>query len=251
MEARGRTTAAMILLVLLVLAATPAMTASAPVEPVQDVLDRVADPAAAVLLSRAFAEIDHLQRTIESLQRSPPPHGGGIGRRLQRTGTDVAAQARAVHIYTRTLQRSDTGQGRRQAQSELSERCFTAGAPGVIDVEGRTAEVNAACCSSPDDDCSSGMPAACSAGCAEVLLPFWQDCSDHLRINGKAAFTQIHRVVQECQEADVSRAGESLAMQLSLSCTDGSDATACVPECSAELHGEHRHRNFTRTLRRA
>ena len=45
----------------------------------------------------------------------------------------------------------------------------------------RLAEVNgitAICCESlEDDDCSAGFPNVCSYGCADVLVPFWEECA--------------------------------------------------------------------------
>ena len=208
-------------------------------------LAAVVDPAAQQLLAQAFDEIARLQQSVSSLQEARD----GSRRRVQREGD--GQDAREVHIYTRSMQVADPAapvRGRRQAQDGIGG-CWTAdGLVDVIDVEGRTAEVNAACCSDPGDDCDSGMPTACGAECAAVLLPFWQDCEVHLRAAGgnghrrmqSDVYDQIHRVVQECQEADVSRAGETLAMQLSLSCTDESAVSAaeCVPACSRELHGD-------------
>ena len=38
--------------------------------------------------------------------------------------------------------------------------------------------INAQCCGSDDDACSSGVPTSCDAGCASVFLPFVQDCPE-------------------------------------------------------------------------
>ena len=40
----------------------------------------------------------------------------------------------------------------------------------------RSDAVNGACCDEPTEDCSSGQPAGCNAGCARVLLPYYNDC---------------------------------------------------------------------------
>ena len=37
--------------------------------------------------------------------------------------------------------------------------------------QARMDEVSAECCDEPTEDCSSGFPASCNAGCASVLLP--------------------------------------------------------------------------------
>ena len=36
--------------------------------------------------------------------------------------------------------------------------------------------VDAQCCASEDDNCTTGMPTTCSAACAAVFLPFWDRC---------------------------------------------------------------------------
>ena len=177
----------------------------------EDSLDDVTDPSARLLLGRAFDEIESLRLEVESLRREQQRSDS---RRLQRTSA-TSDQAREVRIYTRSMQRdrTDPGRGRRQAQTAgETGGCWTDGDDaGTIDVEGRTAEVHTACCARPGDDCSSGAPATCDAACASVLLRFWDDCETHLRVD-KALWVTFHGVVQECQEAVVSRAGESLCV---------------------------------------
>jgi hypothetical protein len=40
----------------------------------------------------------------------------------------------------------------------------------------RSDAVTGECCDEPAEDCSSGQPAGCNAGCARVLLPYYDDC---------------------------------------------------------------------------
>lgn len=40
----------------------------------------------------------------------------------------------------------------------------------------RAADVTRICCDEPSEDCSSGVPNSCNAGCAAIFLPFWSDC---------------------------------------------------------------------------
>ena len=151
-------------------------------------------------------------------------------RRLQRTGEDV--QARDVHIYTADLtagsdaSAESPGRGRRRTQAR---------ACGAAELEPRTAEITAACCNEPEEDCSSGPPAVCNAECASMVLGFWEDCQSEL---GKSLRTTFHEVVRQCQDADVGRADFSDAQQLQLTCTDGSASAQCIPECVPELHGD-------------
>ena len=42
--------------------------------------------------------------------------------------------------------------------------------------------INPDCCGSPGQDCSSGVPATCDAGCATVLLPFQAACATFLSL---------------------------------------------------------------------
>ncbi|MBT5901127.1 MAG: hypothetical protein HOH58_03355, partial [Opitutaceae bacterium] len=90
----------------------------------------------------AFDEIARLKQSVSSLQEARD----GSRRRVQREGQ--GQDAREVHIYTRSMQVADPAapmRGRRQAQDGIGG-CWTAdGLADVIDVEGRTAEVNAAC----------------------------------------------------------------------------------------------------------
>eukprot|EP01046_Picozoa_sp_COSAG06_P118471 COSAG06_NODE_65643_length_256_cov_0.980892_1_plen_75_part_01 len=48
------------------------------------------------------------------------------------------------------------------------------------DLTSRAAAMNRECCDEPWEDCSSGLPAVCNAGCASVLLPFFADCTPDL-----------------------------------------------------------------------
>ena len=102
------------------------------------------------------------------------------------------------------------------------------------------------CCDEPSEDCSSGYPRTCNAGCAALFLPFWDECQ---LVLGK----DIHNfepVVQLCMAADGSSApgssggsslpfpvNGSLAQQLNVQCTDGTAAVDCIPECNAARHG--------------
>ena len=209
-----------------------AATAAAAQLPQEDLLAAVADPAARQLLSRALREIESLRATPENQsmekllgqmavmrgemdslkagkvrsddrwreedrerEEMSPQHEGS--RRLQRTG-DIAAP-RAVHIYTRSMsmqsqQSAGPTRGRRRAEEALGGCWTAAGVADVIDVEGRTAEVHAACCGAPGNDCSSGMPSTCGVACAATLMDYWEDCAVQLRLD-KAVYVEVHRAV--------------------------------------------------------
>ena len=41
--------------------------------------------------------------------------------------------------------------------------------------------ITTTCCESlGDDDCSSGFPATCGSACADVLVPFWEECGSFM-----------------------------------------------------------------------
>eukprot|EP01050_Picozoa_sp_SAG11_P013198 SAG11_NODE_1527_length_4740_cov_20.044172_2_plen_232_part_00 len=65
------------------------------------------------------------------------------------------------------------------------------------DLTTQTEAVNAECCNEPTEDCSSGRPTSCNVGCAGVLLPFFNTCSEAL---GNAA-TDFNDVVSLCRAA--------------------------------------------------
>ena len=48
------------------------------------------------------------------------------------------------------------------------------------DLQARSQALNDECCNEPGEDCSSGRPTTCNAGCARVLLPFFADCREEL-----------------------------------------------------------------------
>ena len=84
----------------------------------------------------------------------------------------------------------------------------------------------------PGEECSDGLPTVCSAGCAGILLPFWNNCHGAL---GKDADDLFEAAVALCEAT--SGAGVSLAEQLNVQCIDGTDAAEYVPTCSEEFHG--------------
>ena len=68
-----------------------------------------------------------------------------------------------------------------------------------ISFESLLGPVNAACCDEPDEDCSSGFPATCNAGCAALLLPLQAACADFLAsVSMRETRALIERAVQTC-----------------------------------------------------
>eukprot|EP01046_Picozoa_sp_COSAG06_P048093 COSAG06_NODE_7121_length_2623_cov_18.988906_1_plen_316_part_00 len=101
------------------------------------------------------------------------------------------------------------------------------------DVPGRAAQITAACCDEPTEDCSGGYPHTCNAECAAIFLPFWTDCRSSLGKNS----AQFEPAVALCEAASPATAAPSLAEQLNVQCADGTAAADCVPECSETYHG--------------
>ena len=61
----------------------------------------------------------------------------------------------------------------------------------------RSDAVTAECCDQPSEDCSGGMPKTCNAGCAHIMLPFWDDCARQLGTSADL-FTEV---VVKCRAA--------------------------------------------------
>jgi hypothetical protein len=63
----------------------------------------------------------------------------------------------------------------------------------------RTAAMEAACCPSPAD-CVDGVPVACNRQCAELLLPFVEDCSFKLAASAAPLFAAA---IAACESTEV------------------------------------------------
>ena len=71
---------------------------------------------------------------------------------------------------------------------------------GVLDA------VREACCDQADDDCSTGFPMVCDAGCSAVLLPATSACTTFLThstpevagIDGADVLAQLNKAGQRC-----------------------------------------------------
>jgi hypothetical protein len=64
----------------------------------------------------------------------------------------------------------------------------------------RVALANSECCNDKTEDCSSGAPATCDAGCAAVFLPFWRECGAALGSDWHRS-AELTGVVAECEAA--------------------------------------------------
>eukprot|EP01043_Picozoa_sp_COSAG02_P053912 COSAG02_NODE_6024_length_3868_cov_2.355001_2_plen_1105_part_00 len=68
---------------------------------------------------------------------------------------------------------------------------------GTCDLPARSNALNDECCDEPAEDCSTGVPTICNIGCAMVVLPFFEDCSEAL---GPQA-SQFESVLALCRAA--------------------------------------------------
>lgn len=88
-----------------------------------------------------------------------------------------------------------------QRHARRAQQGSAAGLCPPSHLAGRTETVNAACCT-PAVDCSGGMPATCSAQCAQVLVPFVAECADALSetaLNWKSTMLPLlQRAVDKC-----------------------------------------------------
>eukprot|EP01047_Picozoa_sp_COSAG01_P055411 COSAG01_NODE_6167_length_3814_cov_24.241992_2_plen_559_part_00 len=104
----------------------------------------------------------------------------------------------------------------------------------------RAAAIQAECCDEPSEDCGGGVPHTCNTDCADIFLPFWEDCGAQL-----GSKPQYLSVVTMClrQAADSGSAtphitgSGGLAHQFNLVCAS-SATDGCVPACTASVRGD-------------
>ena len=93
-------------------------------------------------------------------------------------------EGRVVHIIQRNVTLRGPGYSGMTGNSALGHwhghghRRMQAKTCGNLNA--RAADVTQICCDEPTEDCTSGSPASCNAGCAAIFLPFWTDCGDLL-----------------------------------------------------------------------
>jgi hypothetical protein len=167
-------------------------------------------------------------------------------RRTQRAGAE-AAQIIRIETRTTSCPQHSGRPGLTECQEPAFERCHQEACAPILqghrrlqvgpqacaaqDLQARTAAVNLACC--PGDECSSGNPGTCSAACADVFLPWWEDCEVALGKDSR----QFEPTVALCDATGSTSSSLTLAMQLGVECSDGSAAAECVPECTEQVHG--------------
>ena len=123
-----------------------------------------------------------------------------------------------------------------------------------------TTAVNDECCNELSEDCSSGEPATCNAGCARVLLPVQARCDEWLAADqsGLGAFVKplLDAAAANCQAPPPpptscggytefneliggSSALYSACCSDSSACTDGMPSGSCSDACAAQVSTVH------------
>jgi hypothetical protein len=170
---------------------------------------------------------DELQASIRALSLEQVQRRGLQGAEPEpepETGENVKIiKPAVVSCDTDPQACADAGKHRRAQSGEAS--CDS------DEVSWRTGDINRECCNEPTEDCSSGYPRTCNAGCAALFLPFWTECRSTLGKDSR----NFEPIVAMCEAA--AGAAPSLARQLNVACSDGTPAAECVPDCCEGLHG--------------
>ena len=181
-------------------------------------------------------DIQGLLETVVSLEEGA---SAASPRQLQEAplATGSADGFQVAQIVTRefSLSAPTDNPAHRRAQ-DGSETCST------TDLTSRLDDVTKECCDEPAEDCSSGWPATCNIGCANVVRSFWAECqAPFVAFSGAQTAEQFRAVVQKC-EKETAAAGEddpsqSLASAISLVCSGGGEVENCLPNCNETSHG--------------
>jgi hypothetical protein len=207
------------------------------------------------------------QHTEQDQKQPPLPPPQNAGRRLQ----DDAARGENAVIYRRHLTHKITipcpgpgeqngecppgctchrpvwprcdlpppptcgGHKLRRTQSTTGEQCL------VTDLAARFGEIQRECCNEATENCRSGMPSSCNAGCAEVVNTFWDECrKPFTHSNSQAEVTTFQTVLHMCADSTSAPEKKSLAQDFGLVCSTAGGAQAlsqCIPKCDESRHG--------------
>jgi hypothetical protein len=182
---------------------------------------------------------DDIQGLFETAVSLEEGASAASPRQLQEAplATGSADGFQVAQIVTRefSLSAPTDNPAHRRAQ-DGSEICST------TDLTSRLDDVTKECCDEPAEDCSSGWPATCNIGCANVVRSFWAECqAPFVAFSGAQTAEQFRAVVQKC-EKETAAAGEddpsqSLASAISLVCSGGGEVENCLPNCNETSHG--------------
>ena len=195
------------------------------------------------------SEVDPLQAQLRALQERNDELAASVrvlthqsadqrGRRVQTDGgaphapgLDPDTAFENVKIIKPTVVSCDTDPHACDGENEHRRAQSAEASCDSDELSWRTDDIDRECCDEPSEDCSSGYPRTCNAGCAALFLPFWAECRTAL---GKGS-QHFEPVVAMCEAA--ASDAPSLARQLNVACSDGTPAAQCVPECCEDLHG--------------
>lgn len=123
----------------------------------------------------------------------------------------------------------------RRTQSTTGEQCL------VTDLATRFGEIQRECCNEATENCRSGMPSSCNAGCAEVMNTFWDECREPFtHFNSQAEVTTFQTVLHMCADSTSALEKKSLAQDFGLVCSTaggGQAVSRCIPKCDESRHG--------------
>eukprot|EP01047_Picozoa_sp_COSAG01_P100930 COSAG01_NODE_30718_length_610_cov_3.438356_1_plen_163_part_10 len=120
-------------------------------------------------ISSLQTTIDDHSARIRELEAGPSQHGGdstttATGRRLQ----GPPNSSKVVHIHSITVTLPEGPGSRTSGNYNGGHRRTQKSASCRTTLSARTKAVSDECCNEPTEDCSSGAPAVCNAGCAAV-----------------------------------------------------------------------------------
>ena len=120
----------------------------------------------------------------------------------------------------------------------------------------RINDIVASCCESqPGGTCADGFPATCSQACAEVLVPYWVECSELVNSLGDDTFpsfriADLDSFVTPCQQTsalyqhalDSGCGGAEIVESLNAACCEQEGENVCaagqgISKCDAECAG--------------
>ncbi len=110
-------------------------------------------------------------------------------------------QGSQLHVTIET--HAPTAAAALDAVNRLASKFDATVGASTCDLTSRAQAVNDECCDEPTEDCSSGVPASCNAGCAAMVLPFFSDCFTALGVHA----TKFDSIVAMCEDVDTQSDG--------------------------------------------
>eukprot|EP01052_Picozoa_sp_SAG31_P035914 SAG31_NODE_4399_length_3269_cov_11.372871_4_plen_260_part_00 len=127
-----------------------------------------------------------------------------------------------------------------RAQWQETRECSNA-----LQLSNAVVDMDRECCDEPDEDCSSGYPASCNEGCANVLLPIRAACREYLS-GGFPGLSKIKAIIDvaadrcavfNCDSYPCQNGATCMANQYAGETTEYAGEYQC--ECSAGYEGSN------------